>query len=467
MVSTDLQAQSPAYKDEAFTQYFRQVEGWIASDATISVPLPNNRSLWLFGDTHLDDYRASDNSMPCLFQVNNSMLVQDMEQPTDFTLILDRTRIGKQRTPVKDLSNESLYFWPGHGYSQGDTTYVFWLAYTGFEMAHAGTYLAKMDNRDPRDASAIKELVRLPLPAGVEWGNAVLTDTDTGYRYLYGQVKDWIIHRPLLARVPLDGDITGPWEFFDGTGWVADAAAAQQLMASEDDYVSPSFSVFKLQDKYFMISQDIGFLTCGYGREIYAWESSSPEGPFTNKKLVYTIEDQYRGEYWVTYNATAHPQFIRNNELLISYNVNGLANNGVQGVSCQNECQDAFRDRRNADGYRPKFIRLPLTYLDPALQIPDRYFPAEPTGLLQGYTSFEKLEVYPNPAAGRQVQVTIGDAQPGGPLQLRVYDLQGRLVLEQQQQGTGTTSLRLPASGLYLLQVRSPGKRGVARILIP
>ncbi|WP_224997876.1 DUF5005 domain-containing protein [Cesiribacter sp. SM1] len=459
-------AQSPAYKDEAFTEFFRRTSGWVASDATISIPLPQNRALWLFGDTHIDGYEASDNSIPCLFQVRNSMMVQDMEHPEEFITILDNTQEGINRTPVKDPENEELYFWPGHGYSKGDTTVVFWGAYTGAGMEHRATYLTKIYTPDLTDASAIKEMVKLPLPGGIEWGNAVVVDSASQYLYIYGQMKDWILFRPLVARVSMEQDILSAWEFFDGNTWTSGYWNAQQVMGSTDDYVSPSFSVIKLQDKYYMISQDIGFLTCGYGREIYSWESNSPQGPFTNKKLLYTIEDKYQGEYWVTYNATAHPEFIRNNELLISYNVNGFANNGVEGVSCQNECRDAFRDRRHADGYRPKFIRVPLTYIDPTLNVPDRYFPeTDPTGLPAGWVPLKQVRVYPNPSAGDRFTVEVNSAAPGVAIKIQVRDLQGKLVLEQDMDGT-STNIQLRSTGMFLLYITAGNKMSVSKVVV-
>lgn len=462
----EVQAQPPTYKDEEFTQYFRRTTGWVASDATISIPIPENRVLWLFGDTHLDGYMSSDNTIPCLFQARNSMMVQDKAHPDEFITILDQTQIEMGRTPVKDPSNPDLYFWPGHGYSKGDTTIVFWGAYKGFEMEHTATYLTKIYTPGFTDATGIRELTKLPLPAGVEWGNAVVADSAAQYLYIYGHKKDWIINRPLVARASMAADILEAWEFFDGNSWVSSNGAAQQIMASTDDYVSPSFSVIKLQEKYYMISQDIGFLTCGYGREIYSWESDSPEGPFTNKKLLYTIEDKYRGEYWVTYNATAHPQFIRNNELLISYNVNGFANNGVEGVSCQNECRDAFRDRRNADGYRPKFIRVPLTYIDPALDIPDRWFPeTAPTGLPAGWEPLSGVRVYPNPSAADYFTVALSDIAPGAAVKVQVRDLQGRLMLEEQLRGN-STSIQLKSSGMFLVYVSAGNKMSVQKVVV-
>src|SRR5690606_16975752 len=98
----DLFAQTlPAYKDTVFTEYFRRTSDWTASDATISVPVPcQDKTIWLFGDTHIDGYEAADTSIACLFQVRNSMMVQDMKDQSSFVTILDQTGTGVDRTPV-------------------------------------------------------------------------------------------------------------------------------------------------------------------------------------------------------------------------------------------------------------------------------------------------------------------------------------------------------------------------------
>jgi hypothetical protein len=286
----------------------------------------------------------------------------------------------------------------------------------------------------------------------------VVVDSAANYIYLYGMKKDWIIFRPLLARVPMNKDVTSNsvWEFFNGSGWSTDPGVSQQVMASTSDYVSPSYSVLKLQGKYYMISQDIGFLTCGYGREIYSWESNHPEGPFTNKKLLYTIEDKYRSEYMITYNATAHPEFIKNNELLISYNVNG---------ACTNYCVDAFVNRYNADLYRPKFIRVPLDFIDPELNVPDPVFPIESliTGLSQEEDKLSTMEVYPNPSLNGQIAIHFSSPLPS-PVTLELRTPQGKLVLIKniaEQEAT----LEFDRPGIYFISV-SIGKSLIVRKII-
>jgi PKD repeat protein len=205
------------------------------------------------------------------------------------------------------------------------------------------------------DASAIGSIKKIPVNQTAlkdfEFGNAVIPDEASNFLYIYGHRKNWMVLEPYLARCPLD-NVMGKWEFYDGSSWTTDLTKASKI---SNETVSPSFSAIKLNNKYYIITQENGFLTCGLGRQMFACSSDTPYGPFVNKKTIWVINDKYKGSYMITYNGTAHPEFNANNELLISYNVNGI---------CPNECQNTWADRMNADTYRPKFVRVPFEVLD-------------------------------------------------------------------------------------------------------
>ena len=240
---------SPAYKDIVFTEYFRRSSGWTASDGAISVPLPEGKSLWLMGDSYIDNFNAADTTIPCLFQVRNSILIQNILEATEFTTVIDYSQTGVNRTPVKAQPANNTYFWPGHGFAKRDSAIVFWQQYSGADYTHVGNYVAKIYTPGMKDASSIKQLKKLNLPNTVEFGNAVVVDSTTNYIYVYGMKPDWIIFRPMVARVPMDKDVgsTSAWEYFNGTDWSTNVNTATQLMGDASHYVSPSFSVIKLQ----------------------------------------------------------------------------------------------------------------------------------------------------------------------------------------------------------------------------
>ena len=98
-----------------------------------------------------------------------------------------------------------------------------------------------------------------------------------------------------------------------------------------------------------MLHQALGYLQCGFGREIYIASSSQPEGPFEYPVKIYEVSDKYQGEFVRTYNAEAH-HFNEQNELVATYSVN---------KTCEaNSCNNIF-NKFDADQYRIKAINVP------------------------------------------------------------------------------------------------------------
>jgi len=98
--------------------------------------------------------------------------------------------------------------------------------------------------------------------------------------------------------------------------------------------LSEQYSLFRFKTKYYLLSQ-ANLL----GADIYLWDAASPVGPFTNKRKIYHTP-QAVGNI-ITYNATAHVEYIQNNQLLVGY--------------CTNST-DGLDIYKNADNYRPYFV---------------------------------------------------------------------------------------------------------------
>ena len=339
--------------DSVWTGYFRLNDGgWTAGDATISVPLPDGRVIWLFGDSYTVAVDTNTNSLPCLFQVRNCFMVQDSVNPAKFKTVLDTTMTGVNMTTFKLVPNDTTLFWPGHGYVNNDTVYVFLERYSSGNLAYEGCYLAKLT------FPGLQQVGIFPVhengPNAI-FGRAVVVDSVNDLLYIYGNKLNWIVWEPVVARCNLSNPLQ-PWEYYTGTGWSEIPEQAQKI---GNDPVSPGFSVFKESGKYYLISQENGYLECGLGRDIYSYQSISPWGPFTGKKLLYTEQSQFNDAFLLTYNAQAHPWNIEDNELLISYNVNDRVDTVLPNV-CPSQCKHIWTDRMDADTYRPKFVRVPI-----------------------------------------------------------------------------------------------------------
>lgn len=346
-----LDAQLPGTPDSLFTEYFRSRSGWNAGDATISVPLPDGRVLWLFGDSYLDRLDTATNLLPCLFNVRNAVVVQDKDNPSKLTTLYTPGQI-KTFFEVPNQNPAKHLFWPGSGYFRNDSVYVF-LHYedaSSGSLTFRGTYCAVLDYPDLN----LVRIDSLPMSTQYSWGQALVPDETGQFMYAYGTKREPLAFRSHLARYPIDNP-WGVWEFYTGNGgWSNTDAGLAPVLSSG---VSPSYSVFFRDGRYYLLTQENGLLACGLGRNIYLYDSGQPTGPFANRQLLYTIEDQYNGHYLVTYNAQAHPAYFDNGHLLVSYNVNDRVDTVAPWI-CASQCKNIFTDKRHADTYRPKFVRV-------------------------------------------------------------------------------------------------------------
>ncbi len=365
------------HHDSVFTEYFRlNSGGWTAGDATLSVPLPDGRTIWLFGDSYLENVNTVNNTLSCLFQIRNCMVVQDSIDPSVLTTYIDEGQSGVLRSTFKLGPSDPAILWPGHGFTDADTAYIYLDEIDDASMDNLGVYVAKLQ----LPGLQINGIYPLPEYAGILMGRAIITDTASGYRYIYGNKVDWIVWEPFVARTLIGTNILAPYQFYTGSGWSYNPYAAAPV---SNEYVSPGFSVFKMNNKFYLLTQENGLLTCGLGREIYILESDKPWGPFRNKQLVYTIEDQFNGHYTLTYNAQAHPSFTENGELLVSYNLNDVVDT-TEPYICPSQCMDIGRDRMDADTYRPKFIRVPMLNVSADDATPAANVIANPNPVLSG-----------------------------------------------------------------------------------
>lgn len=420
-------------KNALYTEMFRPLSGgWTAGDGTISVPLPDGRVLWLFGDSYIVDVRPSDTTLPCLFQVRNAVMVQN---GITFHTLLDSSQTGVQRTFFRDYpwSDTSLY-WPGSGFVEKDTIYIFLgKVKNNASMTALGNFVAKLHYPD------LKVLSLSPLPDfnKINFGVSVVYDTASGYFLAYGVRANWIVFEPYIARFKLN-HILDEWEYYTGSDWSKDVTNAKKI---SDGAMCAAYGVVQRNRMYYLISQDNGFLTPGAGRHLYAFRSSSPVGPFIGQQLLYTIEDKWKGEYLVTYNAMPHPQVFRDS-LCIGYNVNG------NDSTCR---KDIWTERLNADCYRPKFIAVPWTMIDSVTQF------------VKEFEEDSNVSLYPNPA-NKTVKIQLHHSLPRNGA-ITVFDIAGHPLYQKDAQ-TGHRLYELDlhdlASGYYYLEI-SDGKQTIQK----
>jgi hypothetical protein len=334
------------YKDSVFTEYFRRTSGWVAGDGAYSIPLNNGNSLWLWGDSHIGFYDPVTKTVPCLFQVRNAGLEMGIGNP------LKQTTLISSASPASYFhlgTDNKFWFWPGAGYQNGDTAYVFLgrLKATGsggFGFAAVDTnYVAKIRVAD----LTVAGYSILPSRNGIVFTNSVIKEGS--YNYIYGIKNNGFGNDLFVARFP-SSNLYAKWEYYGSTGWNTNIAYIQKV---HSEFTS-SFNICKIKNKYVLITTEFS-VGCDQGKSIFSYTSDQPYGPFVNKQTIWTVNDTLQGHYPFFYLANAHPEYDNGkNELLVTYCINGYG-------TCVNTCAG---NRMNPDYYRPKAIRVPYKVID-------------------------------------------------------------------------------------------------------
>ena len=347
--------EAQARKDPAFTEFFRRKTGWTAGDGALSIPLSDDRVLWLFGDSHVDDFDARTRTIPCLFQARNAGLLQGApevrgqkpeisKQPQS-----DRTLVRKgpgSRSWLARADAIDEWFWPLSGFQNGEVVYIYLSALTRsgvggmWDFRSTGhDYWAKVKfpEMEPIEYST------LPSFHGITFGNGFVTEDD--YTYAFGGRQKGDASDVYVARFR-SANPESEWSFWDEEHWNSNVTNASAIARG----ASTSIHVCKVRNKFLLTTSALS-VACDQGKEIYMSTSSHPIGPFSPRKKVFTIDDCYRGHYPFFYFPIAHPEFINSqDELLVTYSINGYE-------PCVSSC---VKGRAIPDHYRPKAIRVPL-----------------------------------------------------------------------------------------------------------
>lgn len=311
-----------ACRDSYYISLFTRSTGWTGGDATYSVDLKNGKTLWMFGDTFIDQV-GPNRTRPSFRLIRNSIVVQDGSAMKTYH---SGTSVNPSDYAKPPESGE--WYWPGDGTVAEGKLYLFM---HGFGTNGEGAWDFFRTSIDlltiNPETMAIEHNTRLFDDPLISWGAAILEDTD--YTYVYGVLSDNTGKSLYVART--NADLTDTWEYFTGTAWSEDPAQAEAI----HDDVSEQFAVFRDGTTYYLLSQNNFF-----GKQIYLFNSTSPLGPFGDNKTVYCTPETSDDIY--TYNAFAHPH-IYSDSLLVSYNVNSF---------------DYTDLLDNADNYRPYFVRI-------------------------------------------------------------------------------------------------------------
>lgn len=309
-------------RDESYIDLFTRYTGWTGGDATYSVELDNNRRIWLFGDTFINQVNP-DRSRPGFNLINNSLVLQEGDAFTTFHGGTPGSPQAFAKPP-----DAGHWYWPGDGTFTNGELYLFMHGFANDGGGAWDFYRTSIDlfKVDPVTMQ-IQSSRRILENPEISWGAAIWEDTD--YTYVYGVKSDGLSKTLYVSRT--NADLSEEWEYYSDGSWVTDNSLATSLLEG----VSEQFSVFKFGSTYYLLTHHNLF-----GKEIYLYTGPSPQGPFTDRRTIYCTPETDGDIY--TYNAFVHTGEYADS-LLVSYNVNSL------------DIQDLLN---SADNYRPYFIKV-------------------------------------------------------------------------------------------------------------
>lgn len=372
-----------ARRAEDWDRVVDRTSGWTGADGIYSIPLngfeepsndPAGKQLVLFSDTFIGEVDSNNRRTKAVL-VNNTVALLQSNNPdpaeAEFYWRTDNQNKPKAvfvpNTPDADPGD---WYWLMDGIALGDTIYIYGLRLNGtntggfgFEVNGVTLIKCTLD-----DSIFIKEISQFDTPLflkdttenyDIVLGQAVMSMTNEsgnpsadGYIYVYGPKSGSNGKELMAARVlPENIEDFDKYQFWNGSGWGNSIEDCTPITSG----ISQEFSVTPVGNSFLLVFQS--------GSSVALKEGDSPVGPFGIMNTVYNAPEVLIDPDIFIYNAKAHPNLSKPEELLISYNVNSF------------QFSDHFV---NADIYMPRFIYLKIndtttTSVNENAPVPDKF----------------------------------------------------------------------------------------------
>ncbi len=300
--------------------------GWLSSDGTKSVRLPDGRVLWAYGDTLIGTARGGQVERLDGF-LRNSLVVQDGRKRTT---IFKRDAAGKPHASIVS-PHPGEWYWTGQPIVERDTIKIMagrvkkTRGEHGWNFAGAGTDIVTLN----ADDLSLRSIDPMSRSGGTSWGANAFRDGD--YVYFTGNRDDpeWA-PAMLLARAP-EGQVNSRhMQFWNGSRWVSSGSEARPITHGTEG------SFHRVNGGYALVTQGYPF-----GTDIFVQNAPRLTGPWSEPRRIASLPKLPPKS--ITYGAKTHPAFSEGGAILLSYNVN-RSDAGMPG---------------DLSEYRPGFISIP------------------------------------------------------------------------------------------------------------
>ena len=325
-------------------------QGWLGSDVAFSLPLNENKVLWLFGDTFIADQKNGKDRENAKI-IRNSIGIQTGDLKSINSIKFYWQNKSNQAKSFFKNGNEQGFIWPlscvllnkklfvfGLRVVQPDHTDVF-----GFRVIGNELIIIKNPYEDTENWNF--QILKIPLNDKLSYiGSNILFDKD--FLYIYGFQKGipgWTMDiKMIVGRLNLfeGSDLTdfSKLEFYDKTKtkWSNNLSNIKPVLSNKNTEYSVSF-VNSIQ-RYVLVGYQIR------SNIINLRFSENPFGPFTEPTEVYVCPENEWNPNYFCYASKAHSELSESDdELVISYVTNSKV------------LQSCLEDNRI---YFPKFLKI-------------------------------------------------------------------------------------------------------------
>ncbi len=343
---------SKSFKAEAFEEaepLFHQNARWLGADAALSIPLDNNRTLWLFGDTFIAE--SGSHTRVGSKMVRNTIAIQNGIDPLrakmDFHWKEDINGLPSSFFPER----AKHWYWPGHG-SRVDTGELIIFLYIikatteqslGFKcVGYAVAVIKNPDIPVERWNPSIIDIATskfdaIPATAVIQDGNytVALAIAQKG------------VHSGTLVRYPTSllkkGNVNkAQWWTGKKRGWILESMLGDDKPETVLDDAGSECSVHWDERKKLFVH----IASYGFGASTIGLRTAKKlTGPWTSVSTIYSPpESNVSGAF--VYAAKAHPELtsLNPNDLIITYATNSFKLN------------DLFSKEGETSLYWPRFV---------------------------------------------------------------------------------------------------------------
>lgn len=327
--------------------------GWEGADAAYSIPLPDGRDVWIFGDILYGTRRVVEGHDPR--QVHNTLGISTCSHAGRWKLdyIVKRDKQGKAESYFSP-SDPNHWYWALDGFAANGNLYVTLLCVRhaakpspwAMDFETCGSDLAEITHLE-RDPQHWDVTIRPLVPDGVKAYPSATTVVNGKFAYLFALYESGA--RPLLVtRIPLSGldEPAANLEYLASDNrWRQgfDPAKAKVVMEHGSSELSIRYHADGKQ--WIAVLLD----PAGFTDKVLVRKAPELSGPWSSGEVAFHIPEMLPGpkrdNNVFCYAGKEHPEFEGHNDLLFTYVCNTMDAPGLV---------------KNLGIYHPQVVRVPM-----------------------------------------------------------------------------------------------------------